>query len=95
MENYRVVCINDKAKPSAIPSGSWIEEGEVYTVIMASNMALQRMTLGYKLAEVSMPRDCEYQYYTASRFRPYSDDDKLAEQAVEQLLLEELQLIEM
>ncbi len=93
MEAYRVVCINAKKKPAGIPDSSWIKEGEVYTVIHAANMARQRMTLGYKLGEVELPHGSEYEYYAASRFRPYTEDDAAAEAAVEELLMEELQLI--
>lgn len=95
MENYRVICINDKMKPAAVPAGSWVEEGEIYTVIHASNMARQRMTLGYKLAEVEMPEGIDYEYYAASRFRPYTDEDLEAEKAVEELLMEEFELQEL
>jgi hypothetical protein len=93
MDNYRVVAINDKQKPSSVPSSSWIKYGEVYTVVDAAKMARQRGTLGYKLAEVEFPEGCEYQYYTSSRFRPYTEDDMEAERAVEELLEEELSLI--
>ena len=89
MDNYRVVCINDKKKPSEIPSSSWIEEGEVYTVTKVVKMAKQRMTLAYLLAEVSFPEDSKYECYVASRFRPYTDDDAKAEAAVEELLMGE------
>ena len=92
MEPFRIICINDKNKPSSIPQSSWIEQDEIYTVIFASNMGKQKMILGYKLDEVSMPEDCEYQYYIASRFRPYTEDDALAEKAVEELLEEVLEL---
>jgi hypothetical protein len=92
MDNYRVVCINSKKRPSGIPITSWIEEGEVYTVIHAANMARQRMTLGYKLAEVQLPEGSDYEYYAASRFRPYDSQDAEAESAVEELLMEELEL---
>tara|TARA_R110000772_G_scaffold90544_2_gene186708 strand:- start:2955 stop:3236 length:282 start_codon:yes stop_codon:yes gene_type:complete len=93
MENYRVVCINAKKKPALLPMSSWIKEGEIYTVIHASNMARQRGTLGYKLAEVEIPKGLDYEYYAASRFRPYDIEDAAAEAAVEELLMEELELI--
>jgi len=94
MSEYKVICINDSNKPAEVPGGSWIEKGEAYTVVGAANMARQRMTLGYKLEEVEFPDGCEYQYYTASRFRPLTEDDALAEAAVEQLLNEEFELLE-
>ena len=89
MGDYRVVCINDRKKPNEIPSTSWIEEGEIYTVTKAMRMSKQRMTLGYLLDEVSLPEDSKYECYIATRFRPYSDDDAKAEAAVEELLNEQ------
>lgn len=88
----RVVCVNDKMKPAGVPDTSWIKKDEVYTVLEAAKMARQRNTIGYKLEEVSFPSNSEYQYYTASRFRPYTEDDDNAERAVEELLNEELEL---
>jgi hypothetical protein len=91
---YKVICINASNRPTEVPVGSWIEKDETYTVIGASNMARQRMTLGYKLEEVEFPDDCEYQYYSASRFRPVTEDDMAAEAALEELLSEQLELVE-
>lgn len=95
MEKFRVVCINDKNKPVEVPASSWVEKEEVYTVVGASNMARQGMMVGFKLAEVQMPIDCDYQYYASYRFRPYTDADAEAEKAVEALLEEigELELV--
>ena len=90
MENYRVVCVDAKNKPAIVPASSWIENGEVYTVVGVANMANQGMVLGYKLKEKSFPADCPYKYYIASRFRPYTEADAEAERAVEELMLEEL-----
>lgn len=89
----KVVCINDSKKPAEVPASSWIEKGETYTVIHSANMAMQRMTVGYKLKEVSMPEDSEYEYYVASRFRPYTEDDAMADEAFEELMNEDLVLI--
>jgi hypothetical protein len=90
MDSFKVVCINDKRKPSGVPQSSWIKEGDAYTVVGVSKMKRQRDTVGYKLAEVQMPADCEYQFYTASRFREQNEDDLMAEKAVEELLNQEL-----
>ena len=94
MTEYKVICINASNKPKEVPVGSWIEKDETYTVVGASNMARQRMTLGYKLKEVLFPQNCEYQYYAASRFRPLTDDDIAAEAALEELLEEQFELLE-
>lgn len=89
--NYKVICINDKNRPSGVPIENWIELGEVYTVIYASNMARQGMVLGYRLAEVSLPSVGDYQYYLSLRFRPLTDDDLLAEEAVKDLIRETIE----
>lgn len=87
METFRVVCVNDKAKPADY-FGEWIEKGEVYTVIDAKYLARQRMSIGYKLAEVDRPRESPYQYFMANRFRPYTEEDAMLEYALEELLEE-------
>ena len=94
----KVVCINDSKRPAGVPATAWVKKGKEYTVTDAANMARQRGILGYKLAEVQMPEDSEYQYYSAHRFRPVDDiNDNEAEEAVEELLEEvfeeELELV--
>lgn len=89
---FKVVCINAKNKPSEVPESSWVEEHEIYTVILVSRMAKQGMILGFKLAEVSMPEGCKYQHYMADRFRPATEDDFEAAEAVRKLLEESLEL---
>ena len=91
MDSFRVVCVNDKLRPGGFPANLWVEKGKVYTVVDAKYLAKQRMSIGYKLAEIEIPEDCEYQFFLSNRFRPYSDDDAIAEKAVEELL-EELEL---
>lgn len=96
MEQFKVVCINNKNKPAEIPQGSWLEQDETYTVVGAANMARQGNIIGFKLAEVEIPQGLPYEYYSSHRFRPYTDDDAKAEKAVEELLIhvEELELLE-
>jgi hypothetical protein len=86
METFRVVCINDKAKPKEFPSHLWIKKGEVYTVSDAKYLARQHMSIGYKLYEIEIPEDSPYQFFLANRFRPYDDEDAEAEEAVRELL---------
>jgi hypothetical protein len=88
MNSFRIVCINDKARPKGFPVSCWIESGEVYTVVDAKYLARQRMSVGYKLAEIDIPEDCDYQYFLANRFRPYSDEDAELEEALSELLEE-------
>ena len=87
MESFKVVCINDNARPLKY-NGQWIEKGEIYTVIDAKYLAQQRMTIGYKLEEREMPLDSPYQYFLANRFRPLTEDDMEAEAALEELMQE-------
>jgi hypothetical protein len=88
MENFRVVCVNDKARPKEFPVGLWIEQNEIYTVVDAKYLARQHMTIGYKLAEIELPEDSVYQYFLSNRFRPYTDEDEMLEAALEELLEE-------
>ena len=87
MDNFRVVCVNDSAKPDGF-IGEWIKKNEIYTVIDAKNLARQRMTLGYKLAEIKISESSTYQYFLANRFRPLSEEDEMMEKALEELMKE-------
>ncbi len=49
MDNFRVVCVNDSAKPDGF-IGEWIKKDEIYTVVDAKNLARQRMTLGIQVS---------------------------------------------
>jgi hypothetical protein len=94
METFRVVCVNDRAKPKNFPAECWIKKDEVYTIVEAKYLARQHMAVGYKLAEIEIPEDCEYQFFLSNRFRPYSEDDAKAEEAVSELL-KEFDLVEL
>lgn len=89
MENFKVICVNDKAKPKGF-IGQWVEKNKIYTVVDAKNLANQRMTIGYKFAEIEIPEESEYKFFLANRFRPCSEDDELAATAVEELIEETL-----
>jgi hypothetical protein len=95
MEEFKVVCINDRNRPKEIPQAFWIEKNEIYTVTEVAELARQRNIKGYKLAEVSIPSGLDYEYYLANRFRLYDEDDANAELAVEELLEETLELVEL
>ena len=71
MDSFRVVCVNDSAKPDGF-IGQWIKKNEIYTVVDAKHLKRQRMTLGYKLAEIDIASDSVYQYFLSNRFRPLS-----------------------
>lgn len=88
MDSFRVVCVNDRSRPKEFPPECWIEKGEVYTVVDAKYLTRQHMSVGYKLAEIEIPSDCPYQFFLSNRFRPYNEDDAMAEEAVMELLEE-------
>ena len=88
METFRVVCINANARPADFPAHLWVEKGEIYTVVNAKYLAKQHMAMGYQLSEIELTDDCKYKFFLANRFRPYTEDDALAEVAVESLLQE-------
>ena len=46
------------------------------------------MTLGYKLAEVTISEASKFQYFLSNRFRPLSDEDEMMEKALEDLMKE-------
>ena len=86
MDSFRVVCVNDSAKPDGF-IGQWIKKNEIYTVVDAKHLKRQRMTLGYKLAEIDIASDSVYQYFLSNRFRPLSENDEHnMEQAFQELL---------
>lgn len=82
----RVICINDKGRPADF-TGDWVEKDEVYEVIAATNLANYGIP-GFKLK--GMRLDPPYEYYLSTRFRPYTQEDMEAEEAVKKLL-EEIQ----
>lgn len=80
----KVVCVNAKNKPSDFPSTFWIEEEELYTVTKVQKMAAQKNAIAFVLAEITLPEDCTYDSFLASRFRLASEDDLLAAEALEE-----------
>jgi hypothetical protein len=75
----KVICINDKNKPSKIPYSEWIVEGSVYTVKRIVQLALMNNQVGFELEEVSLsPESFPYEYYSASRFKPTEDEKEIA-----------------
>lgn len=65
----KVVCINDKGRPSKIPPEKWVKEGESYTVIRQVKLSIQVDKIGYQLEEIDLDETCfPYLYFDASRF---------------------------
>jgi hypothetical protein len=73
--NLAVICVDDSNKPEEIPEENWCSKGDLYHVTEISIMARQSGVLGYKLAEISLPKGCKYQKYLASRFKPATSED--------------------
>lgn len=88
MEQFKVICVNDNARPKDFPIGCWITKGEQYTVSESKYLTRQRMSIGYKLAEIQIPEDCEYQFFLSNRFKACTEDDLKAEEAMNELLKE-------
>lgn len=86
--NLAVICINDKNKPPEIPIENWCSNGDLYHVSEISVMARQSNVLGYKLVEISLPQNCKYQKYLATRFAPASEDDLKFFEELSQMLKE-------
>ncbi len=87
-KNFKVVCIDNKNIPADFPKQYWLEQEETYTVVMVSNMANQPGIIGFQLAEIQIPIMCKYQHFVSDRFRPFTQDDADALEAVRELLLE-------
>lgn len=84
----KVVCVNNKNKPEEIPSHLWLEKDEMYTVLRIQKMAKQPGITGFVLEEITIPPGSKYDSFSSARFRPATDDDFAAIEALEQLLEE-------
>ena len=87
-KKFKVVCVNDKNKPSDFPEGCWIEKDELYTVVCVNMMANQGNRFSFVLEEIKFPEGSPYDSFFCERFRPASEDDLEAERLVKELLLE-------
>lgn len=88
MSSFKVVCVNSQAKPSVIPQHLWVEKEEMYTVIRVQKMAKQLGIFGFVLEEISPPKESGYDSYAHYRFRPATEEDFEAIEAVKKLLEE-------
>jgi hypothetical protein len=78
----RVICIDDKNKPSIIPKSKWLKEEEEYNVIMVHTSLHKdsKNVLMFSLAEIDIS-DCEpYGAFKATRFAVHKDDIKALQQ---------------
>lgn len=62
------ICINDSNKPTQIPNGKWVVEGDKYHVIYTVTVLPQRQ-LAFHLYEIDLDESCHpYEYFLANRF---------------------------
>jgi predicted patatin/cPLA2 family phospholipase len=70
----RVICINDKERPSVIPSNKWVKEGNEYNVSWIV-YSIPSKTMAFELEEIHLDESCEpYGYFSANRFAIHKDD---------------------
>lgn len=80
----RVICIDNKNKPSIIPQSSWVKEEIEYTVIrvLTSLNENSKNVLMFDIAEKDISMYAPYGYFRATRFAVHQDDiEKLEELA--------------
>lgn len=80
----KVICINDKGRPSDIPLSKWIVKDEPYTVINAIICKSDGGKLGYQLEEIDLTPYAPYICFAASRFKVIGPVEKKVE--MEELL---------
>lgn len=90
---FKVVAVNTNGRPESIPTSKWIVKDEVYTVIQMDYLNIQGRVLGFKLEEINIDDCFPYQYYSADRFQPFTEEDAEAEEAVRKLLEESVELV--
>jgi len=90
---FKVVAKDVSGRPNEIPISKWIKKDEVYVVIQMDYMNIQGRILGFKLEELNIDECFPYQYFSSSRFRPYSKEDAEAEEAVRKLLEQQVELV--
>lgn len=89
----KVVAVDVSNRPNDIPMNLWIEKDSVYTVINAEHMNMQNRLLGFELEELDISGCFPYTRFSYTRFRPFTKDDADAEEAVKELLEEELEVL--
>jgi hypothetical protein len=88
MNPFKVVCINDAARPDGIPTSKWVKVGQTYTVIQATKLTLQGGLIGFKLAEINLDDCLPYQFFASTRFGIPVDPAVRKEVVVEELVEE-------
>ena len=87
----KVICIDDKRRPSEIPLEKWPKKGNAYTVIKAVKMGIQANKIGFHLEEISLDGCFPYEYYDSIRFLP--EDMVNQEDVAVNIVEEDLELV--
>lgn len=87
----KCICVDDKNRPSKIPSEKWIKKGDEYTIMFAQFVKPQKQ-LAVQLAEVNLDESCApFEYFLAKRFAIRKKDLD----ALHELIYESYQVNEM
>jgi hypothetical protein len=90
----RAICIDASNKPSKVPEGEWVTEGEVYTITRVVRMGLQDNKFGVLLKEVQLSSSSfPYELYDAERFLPIDLLSQAFEETQETVKEADLELI--
>lgn len=85
---FQVVCTDAKNRPAEIPQSLWLEKDELYSVTSVQTMINQPGKQGFILAELPLPKESKYDSFLSDRFRPATEEDYEALEAVKKLLEE-------
>lgn len=65
---FKCVCLDDRDRPSDVPTNKWVKKGEFYTVIRVDKMNMQNGELGFELEEIDLSDCFPYTRFSARRF---------------------------
>ncbi len=83
----KLICINDRNKPTEIPDDKWIKYGETYTLINVQFLDVKNQ-MGFEIDEITLDKSCfPYHYFTTERFIPKDDEElKQLDKSFEELI---------
>lgn len=80
------ICIDDKNKPSTIPSNKWIKKHAKYNII-AARVVLPQKQLAVQLLEISLDESCApFTYFLGRRFAIAEHDIELLIELIEETI---------